>query len=358
MREDQKNAAVAEATQMIAHDVRKPFQMLRFALQTLIASKNEAVHKIGMQISSDIDSSVRSVNAMLNDIIDIGKDVKPNLQSVSPADLVNAATKEIMRLNPNSGVTFVHEFSHKQMVRADREQVHRVLSNLLENALQAVHTKGEIRISIEDVKDDFVAFSVRNYGPVIQMERREDIFRPYFTTKKTGTGLGLAIAKKLVTAQGGEISFESNEQTGTTFRFTLEADALLGETYDGVPSDESSLKRLRERNVLVFDDERAVHAIWRHYAEEHGYQTFFHFQNWEDFVAQDAHGLAKDAVAFVDLRFENSKFNGFDIARYLKKLGAGKILAMTSDQGAAEKSGLFEGVFGKELPPDLASLVG
>lgn len=75
-------------------------------------------------------------------------------------------------------------------------------------------------------------------------------------------------------------------------------------------------------------------------------------------MAQDAFALAHNAVAFVDINYGNSKFDGLDIARSLRKLGIRRLYAITSATEVAMDSGLFDQVFGKSVPSDFAVLVG
>jgi len=170
--------------------------------------------------------------------------------------------------------------------------------------------------------------------------------------------LGLSIARKIVSSHGGTISCTSAEGKGTIFSFTLPAsDRLEGELVDAGTTRSTPLSGFSDRQILVFDDEKSVHSVWRAYAEAHDYHTLCHFSSWEEFVAQDAFALARDAVAFVDIQFLNSKYDGFDIARSLRKLGVRKLYTITSATEAAAESGLFDGVYGKSVPAEFESLI-
>lgn len=122
-------------------------------------------------------------------------------------------------------------------------------------------------------------------------------------------------------------------------------------------SSESGLKSFQEQTILVFDDERSVHSAWKEYAEKTRYRTMCHFNSWEDFVAQDGFGLVKDSVAFVDIHYKGSKSDGFDIARALRKLGVRRVYAITTATEAARESGLFDEIFGKDVPKEFVRLV-
>jgi signal transduction histidine kinase len=94
------------------------------------------------------------------------------------------------------------------------------LFNLLLNAVQAVERGGAIQVMVEKRNASEAWLDVRDNGPGVPMERRTEIFKPYFTTQKTGTGLGLAVVQQIVLAHGWEIQCLPNEPKGALFRIT------------------------------------------------------------------------------------------------------------------------------------------
>ena len=108
-------------------------------------------------------------------------------------------------------------------VVADREELRRVLVNLLTNALQAIPDRpepGRIRLRTR-VHDGAAEASVTDDGTGIAAEIRDEVFQPSFSTKTSGMGLGLAISKRAVEGAGGSIAFETAEGVGTTFTVRL-----------------------------------------------------------------------------------------------------------------------------------------
>ena len=360
--EDERNAAIADTTRMVAHDIRKPFQVMKLALNTLLESKNELARRVGVQIGADIEGSVRKVNAMLQDILDTSRDMKPEMKKVSAAKLWKSCIQDTLRFYPDIQVNVEYQLRHQRILMADPEQVSRVFTNLFENAVQAIGTgetpSGNIRISSEDLPGNHIRFHISNNGPRISKDDAAQLFSPFFTRRKNGTGLGLSISKKIVNSHGGEISCSYTGEKETRFSFTLPSVAdieLIAEDREDTRGD--SLEKLRERTILVFDDEKFVHASWRQYANNHQFVALCHFTRWEDFVQQNAFALAQDAVAFVDIHFLNSRHSGNDVARSLRRLGIKRVYAITSDPEAARDSGLFDGIFGKELPTNLTELI-
>ena len=104
------------------------------------------------------------------------------------------------------------------VVYADRSQIIRVFTNVINNAVQAIGETdtGIIRIQITK-EQEWIVVTIADNGSGIPSDLRKNIFQPEFTTKTSGMGLGLAIVKALVEGMKGEISFTSEEKKGTAF---------------------------------------------------------------------------------------------------------------------------------------------
>jgi len=113
------------------------------------------------------------------------------------------------------------------LILIDRDQIKRVLINLLDNAVDAIGEKGG-SISIETSYNPelrMATFSVADTGHGILPEDKPRLFEPYFSTKKAGTGLGLAIVNTIITDHRGFIRIRDNEPEGTKFIIELPAGA-------------------------------------------------------------------------------------------------------------------------------------
>ncbi len=114
-------------------------------------------------------------------------------------------------------------------ISADPDLLHRALSNLVLNAIDAMPQGGELRStppqSANRDAQRRVVISVSDTGSGLTPEECERLFTPYYTTKQHGTGLGLAIVQSVVSDHGGKISVESTKEKGTTFRIELPCEA-------------------------------------------------------------------------------------------------------------------------------------
>ena len=105
-------------------------------------------------------------------------------------------------------------------ISADPDLLHRALSNLVLNAVDALPEGGEITVRTRSLGGS-VELLVSDTGTGLTQEECARLFTPYYTTKQHGTGLGLAIVQSVVSDHGGKISVESTKEHGTTFRIEL-----------------------------------------------------------------------------------------------------------------------------------------
>jgi signal transduction histidine kinase len=119
---------------------------------------------------------------------------------------------------PNTTIVFTNNTTGDLEINADRKQLIRAISNLIKNAIQAIPKDrlGKIEVTLAQ-KENSSHITVSDNGSGISQEGRDKIFEPYFTTKSGGTGLGLAMVRNILNEFGGQISFESNLNEGTTF---------------------------------------------------------------------------------------------------------------------------------------------
>jgi len=105
-------------------------------------------------------------------------------------------------------------------VEADPDLLHRVVQNLILNALDAMPSGGTLTLRTRRSAHG-VRLEVSDTGKGLTKEECERLFTPYYTTKQHGTGLGLAIVQSVISDHGGNVSVESEPDRGTTFRIEL-----------------------------------------------------------------------------------------------------------------------------------------
>src|ERR1039458_6601131 len=106
-----------------------------------------------------------------------------------------------------------------------KQHLSSVLVNLLQNAREALHGRGEIEVATRYGEQDSIIISIADNGPGVAPDKLDKIFEAYFTTRSKGTGLGLAIVKHNTEMYGGAVKVESEPGKGS--RFTLEFPARI-----------------------------------------------------------------------------------------------------------------------------------
>lgn len=235
IREEQKvYEAIAKTTQMLAHDVRKPFSLFKAYFDTLSAAKNNAEsNKIMHSMLIDVQRSLKNVDQLIADIMDIGREIPTYKHPVQIDNVIAASLEQVFRVSANTKVKFHYQLRHRGSVLANEIQLQRVMSNILGNAEQAIHRQPESITFMTENKiiegNEFITIEIQNTGSSIASEDLPNVFDAFFTRgKRHGTGLGLAIVKKIITEHGGDVSASSTKESGTSFKIILPA-ILAGE---------------------------------------------------------------------------------------------------------------------------------
>lgn len=223
---NERSLAIAETTQMVAHDVRKPFHQVDSLLNILVDLNDpEQMRNFARGQIGEIRNSLLHVNTMLEDIIESSKVTKLKAQSIAVETVIQRSLEEIApALKKAPLVHLSYQFDHRSKTLADPNKLQRVFSNLILNAVQAVQTEAHIWVSVcEDDARDSHLFCVGNSGSYIGEEDRDRLFETLYTKgKPNGTGLGLAIVKRIIESHGGTIWCQSEPfPKKVEFFFTL-----------------------------------------------------------------------------------------------------------------------------------------
>ena len=202
----------------LAHETRNPLNIIRGMAQMLSKQSNVSTADI-QEKSRAIVNEADKVTAQLNEFINYSRPREVRRSKIA----LNSAINEVVR-------TLAHDIEEKKLkvetggdpvaIEADEQLLRQVLFNLLLNAIQAVGANGRILLTTRRLSADDAAFEIRDDGPGVPPEHRQEIFKPYFTTNQKGTGLGLAVVQQIVLAHGWEIACLGNEPRGALFRIS------------------------------------------------------------------------------------------------------------------------------------------
>lgn len=217
--------AIAKTTQMLAHDVRKPFSMILMVMQTLKDCSNpREIPEISNKFLPEVQAAITAANDMIDDVMEIDRAQQPKKEPVDPLFVIKQSLKEISRIHPTAQVDIHYTLNHQHMIDVDALKLQRVFSNIISNAVQAMNNTGTLRIStLENMQTQMTTFCIENNGAYLPKDELTKVFDAFYTKNKAnGTGLGLAISQRIIMAHGGEIWCESSQTDMIVkFYFTL-----------------------------------------------------------------------------------------------------------------------------------------
>ncbi|TMJ02956.1 MAG: HAMP domain-containing histidine kinase [Alphaproteobacteria bacterium] len=209
-------AALGTAVTKINHDLRAILATARLVSDGLADSAAPEVRRVAPRLFEAIDRAV----ALCTRTLDFSREGAPPF-SPSRFELSPLIEEIEPAMAGDDGVAIEANVPQGLMVRADRDQLFRVLLNLTQNALEAGARHVRFSTSAEN---GTVAIDVADDGHGLPPRARENLFRPFFgSARPGGTGLGLAIARELMRGQGGDLALVDTTGAGTTFRLNLPA---------------------------------------------------------------------------------------------------------------------------------------
>jgi len=212
----------------VSHELRTPLTSIQGYAETLLDNGCEKNHL--PEFLEIIRKNAARMSLLTEDLLTLARvesgEQRFDSQPVAPAELLHDALESFRELARAQGVELTTGDSTAPMVNADREAIHQVLSNLIDNALKYGAKGGRVVVGARS-SGNAVEFYVQDFGPGIPSEHLPRLFERFYRVDKArsresgGTGLGLAIAKHIVMAHGGSIWAQSELNHGSTFSFTL-----------------------------------------------------------------------------------------------------------------------------------------
>ncbi len=227
----QRMAAWREVARRIAHEIKNPLTPIQLSAQRLrkrYLSRFGEDERVFDECTAMIIKSVDELKTLVDEFSNFAR--MPAAQP-TPNNL-NDIIREALTLYQEAHRTITFSFQADDsipLLMLDRDQIKRVLINLLDNAVAAI--AGEGTVSVESSCNHelkMVTFVVADTGHGISAEDRPRLFEPYFSTKKSGTGLGLAIVNSIISDHHGFIRVKNNEPAGTRFIIELPIDETAG----------------------------------------------------------------------------------------------------------------------------------
>ncbi|HEX6846054.1 MAG TPA: HAMP domain-containing sensor histidine kinase [Chitinophagaceae bacterium] len=219
----EREGAWREMARQVAHEIKNPLTPMKLSIQFLqksIDNNSDNVKELTAKVARTLVEQIDHLSKIAFDFSQFANIGNTNIETFD----INEVIRSLDNLYKTSheGELKLNTVPGKVMVRADKTQMNRLFTNLIQNAIEACNGKGKCNIELNEVQfDGVVQISIKDNGEGIPKEMHSKIFVPNFTTKSSGTGLGLAMCKGIAEQAGGRIWFETKTGEGSTFYVEL-----------------------------------------------------------------------------------------------------------------------------------------
>jgi signal transduction histidine kinase len=224
-------AAWRELARRLAHELKNPLFPLQLTVENLLRARQqspEQFEEIFRESASTLLAEIANLKAIVSRFSEFSRMPQPQFQRVQLNDVVESVSRLFqaqLRTPDRAPIECRLELAAGMPpIAADPELLHRALSNLVLNAMDAMAQGGTLTLRTRR-EGEWAILEVADTGTGLTPEECERLFTPYYTSKAHGTGLGLAIVQSIISDHGGRISVRSDTGLGTTFVIELPGNA-------------------------------------------------------------------------------------------------------------------------------------
>lgn len=222
----------------LAHEIRNPIASIGVhasILRSHLSGNEKLLASVGM-----MSREIEKIEYIIRECLNFVRPTELLIRQVRVDALIDAIISRMVTLHPGMKFSIQKPGNGGLHVDADASLLEQALANLLDNAVDATHGRGNIQVllgtsrhfteavrlnrQVENLlpsqsgkEEEFIRIHIRDDGPGIPQDIQDRIFVPFFTTKKVGTGIGLPLAQKIVHAHGGVLDMNSEPGSGTEF---------------------------------------------------------------------------------------------------------------------------------------------
>lgn len=220
-RRSERLAALGQLSAGLAHEIRNPLGVIKGSAETL-NRKLENSNPLARELAGYISSEVNRASALVTRFLDFARPLRTETRLLRVTELIDQALKSVADQWKGGPVVVRRDYQKDlSLVPLDENLCEQVFLNLVQNAYEAMGEQGgTFEVSAADARSNGrkgVHVRLKDSGPGVPAEMREQIFNPFVTTKKTGVGLGLSIVSKIVDEHGGTIRLEQGDLKGACF---------------------------------------------------------------------------------------------------------------------------------------------
>ena len=217
---NERENAWREMARQVAHEIKNPLTPMRLNIEYLQMLWDRKDPKFEENFKETLHSLLEQIETLSKIATAFSDYAKLPANSPTTFDLSELlkSTINLYDVEKNIAITLVYNEKEDWSIFADKNNLGRVIGNILKNAIQAIGNKdnGRIEVILNKLADKY-NIKITDNGCGIKEEDKAKIFFPNFTTKSSGMGVGLSVSQDIVQGMGGNISFESKEGIGTVF---------------------------------------------------------------------------------------------------------------------------------------------
>ncbi len=221
--QSERETAWREMARQVAHEIKNPLTPMKLSVQHFQRSFNKDAEDARERLDRFSKMLIEQIETLTHIADEFSAFAKMPKSQAIKMDIVQGVQQvvELFGAEPNVQILFSSNVSSVDVLM-DKDEVTRIFTNLIKNAVQSIPAGKPGRISVTmALQNTEIEISVTDNGSGIPDDVRERIFQPYFTTKTGGTGLGLAMIKNIIQNTGGTVRFVDNTSGGTTFIIKL-----------------------------------------------------------------------------------------------------------------------------------------
>jgi signal transduction histidine kinase len=224
------NKMKSEFVSIASHQLRTPLSAIRWETEILLSKFAVGLNEKQKDAIESISQTGQQMLRLVNDLLDVARIDQGRLilkkEKINLTMITREVIRNILPLAQAGKVIIIFDEKKQAWILGDAEKLKLAIENLLSNAVKYTLGKGVVEITLQK-KDDSYIFSIRDNGAGIPEAQQKKIFEKFFRSDNalknntTGTGLGLYITKNIVEQSGGKVWFESRENEGSVFNFSI-----------------------------------------------------------------------------------------------------------------------------------------
>ena len=217
---NEREQAWQEMARQVAHEIKNPLTPMRLTVQSFQRTSSLESNEEKTKLNDFCDTLIEQIDTMSSVATSFSDFATLPKTQLEKSDIVDATKKVVEIFEQNN----IHFQSSKEsiVIKLDKEQWIRVMTNLIKNSIQAIPSDRDPNIKVEITDStNSVKIIVSDNGLGVLEKNKEKIFEPKFTTKTDGMGLGLGIVKNIINSHRGKISYKSKPKKGTRFTISL-----------------------------------------------------------------------------------------------------------------------------------------